>query len=48
MVHIADAVLAIWDGVSSGTKYTIEYARAQNKPVKVVRVGMKNNLLWKM
>lgn len=48
MVHIADAVLAIWDGVSSGTRYTIEYARAQNKPVNVVRVGMKNNLLWKM
>ena len=37
MVDIADAVLAIWDGISKGTKYTISYAKKSNKPITVVR-----------
>lgn len=37
MVAAADAVLVVWDGVSRGTKYTIDHARAQGKPVTVVQ-----------
>ena len=37
MVEMADAVLAVWDGVSRGTLYTIEYAKQQGKSVRVVR-----------
>lgn len=33
MVDMADAVIAIWDGKSRGTEYTIEYAKKQGKPV---------------
>ncbi|MCH1948151.1 SymE family type I addiction module toxin [Enterocloster sp. OA13] len=36
MVQQADSVLAIWDGKSRGTKYTIEYAKKQGKPVQVI------------
>lgn len=32
----ADLVLAIWDGRSRGTAYTIERCRQLNKPVKVL------------
>ena len=33
MVDTADAVIAIWDGVSRGTKHSIDYARKQGKEV---------------
>ena len=36
MVDLADAVLAVWDGLSAGTRSTIEYARRKNKPLTVV------------
>ncbi len=36
MVDIADAVLIIWDGASSGTKHTINYAKKQQKEIEVV------------
>ncbi len=36
MVDIADAVLAIWDGNSKGTQYTIKYAKKINKQVTIV------------
>lgn len=36
MVQQADSVLAVWDGKSRGTKYTIEYAKKQGKPVQVI------------
>ena len=32
-----DSLLAFWDGRSSGTRYTISYARFIGKPVEVVR-----------
>jgi len=32
----ADRVLAFWDGISRGTKFTIDYAKARGKEVKVV------------
>lgn len=35
MVGEADAVIAVWDGVSSGTKHSIELARSTGKPVFV-------------
>ena len=38
MVDMADAVLAIWDGKSRGTKYTVEYAKKRGKAVTVVEV----------
>ena len=37
MVAAADAVLVVWDGASRGTKYTIDYAHTQGKPVTVVQ-----------
>lgn len=39
MVDIADAILAIWDGKSSGTKQTVEYAEKQNKSTTVITVS---------
>ena len=38
MVHIADAVLVIWDGNSKGTQYTVQYAQKMNKPVALIQV----------
>ncbi|MCS4089601.1 SLOG family protein [Rhizobium sp. BK176] len=37
IVEACDMLIAFWDGRSSGTKYTIEYARRMGKPVTVVR-----------
>ena len=36
MVEIADTVIVLWDGVSRGTKYTLEYANKKNKTVKLI------------
>lgn len=38
MVDMCDKVLAIWDGVSKGTKHTIDYANKVGKPVEIVRI----------
>ena len=35
MVGAADAVIAVWDGTSPGTKHSIEYARSCGKQVLV-------------
>lgn len=37
MVDISDAVLAVWDGQSRGTQYTISYAKKVNKPILLLR-----------
>lgn len=37
MVGTAEAVIAIWDGVSPGTKHSIDYATSQGKQVFVLR-----------
>jgi hypothetical protein len=37
IVDECDSVLAFWDGSSKGTKYTIDYAKRMNKPIKVIR-----------
>lgn len=36
IVREADVVMAFWDGVSGGTKNTIELAGQLNKPVKII------------
>lgn len=38
MVDMADAVIAVWDGSSKGTRYTIQYAKKTGKPITVVLV----------
>ena len=38
IVDAADMVLAIWDGRSRGTMFTVNYARQIGKPVEVVRI----------
>ena len=35
MVNAADIVVAFWDGQSSGTKYTIDYAKSIGRTVKL-------------
>lgn len=35
IVDAADKVVAFWDGVSRGTKHSIDYAKAQGKPVEI-------------
>ena len=37
MVGLADRVVAFWDGVSRGTKFTIDYAKARGKDVKMIK-----------
>lgn len=39
MVDICDKVLVFWDGISRGTKHTIEYARKIGKPIEVVIIN---------
>ena len=36
MVDMADSVLILWDGISKGTKSTLDYAKKQNKSVETV------------
>jgi hypothetical protein len=35
MVEYADSVVAIWDGTSKGTKFSIDYTRQLMKPIQV-------------
>jgi hypothetical protein len=43
----ADLIVAFWDGQSSGTKSTIEKARALFKPVKIILEGTNPSELLK-
>lgn len=36
MVDMCDKVLAFWDGISNGTKHTIDYAKKIGKPIDVI------------
>lgn len=38
MVDICDKVLIFWDGVSRGTKHTIDYANKIGKPIEVITI----------
>ncbi len=49
MAHMADALVAVWDGQSPGTRHMIEYMDSVGKPVHVHRVnavGPYKKLLW--
>ena len=37
IAEACDRLLAFWDGRSSGTRYTIDYAKRIGKPVEIVR-----------
>ena len=41
MVNAADAVLAVWDGESRGTKYALNYAKKMGKKIIEIIVGGK-------
>lgn len=45
MVGEADAVIAVWDGTSSGTKHSIEMARSSGRPVFVYTSNGKGTKL---
>ena len=36
IVEECDCLIAFWDGESRGTKFTIDYAQKQGKPIKIV------------
>lgn len=38
IVDNCDCVLAFWDGKSRGTKFTLDYAKEKNKPIKIVKI----------
>lgn len=42
MIDIADYILVIWDGVSKGTEYSINYARKNNKELFVINIKENN------
>ena len=44
MVRIADGLLAIWDGVSSGTAHCMGRAHAKGIPMEVFQVMLGDNL----
>ena len=38
IIDECDCVLAFWDGKSSGTKFTLDYAQSLGKPIKIVNI----------
>ena len=38
IVEHCEKVIAFWDGKCEGTKYTIDYAEQQKKPIKIIKV----------
>ena len=38
IVEECDNLLVFWDGISKGTKHTIEYAKKRNKPYRIIDV----------
>ncbi len=38
IVDECDCVLAFWDGISRGTKFTLDYAKEKNKPIKIIQI----------
>ena len=36
IVEECDCLIAFWDGKSRGTKFTIDFAKQQGKPIKIV------------
>lgn len=44
IVQLADIVIAVWDGSSAGTAFSIKYARELGKPVRVFRSQSNQNV----
>ena len=38
MVDICDKVIVFWDGVSKGTKHTIDYAVKVGNPIEIIKI----------
>lgn len=38
IVDNCDCLIAFWDGISRGTKFTLDYAEKQGKPIKIVKI----------
>lgn len=43
MGNYADALIAVWDGKSRGTKHMIEYMKSLNKPVFIAKIVTKES-----
>ena len=41
MIGMCDRIIAIWDGKSRGTEFTIRYAKARLKPVIIYNINDK-------
>ena len=37
IITLADKVYAFWDGKSKGTQFVINYCRARNKPLEIIK-----------
>ena len=37
----ADRIIAFWDGKSKGTKFVIDYAKARNKDIEIIKEAQK-------
>jgi len=35
---MADYIIAVWDGLSKGTKFTIDYAKKKGKMIQVILI----------
>ena len=46
MVDLCDMVLIIWDGISKGTKHTINYAKKKNKILMVILYNKNNPVVF--
>lgn len=44
IIENSDMIIAIWDGQSKGTKYTIDLARKMNKEVQVIICQSEKNI----
>lgn len=40
MVELCDKVIVFWDGVSKGTKHTINYANKIGKPIEIITLPL--------
>ncbi len=37
IITMADKIIALWDGKSKGTKFVIDYAKARNKDIEIIK-----------
>ena len=37
IITMADKIVALWDGKSKGTKFVIDYAKARNKDIEIIK-----------